>query len=268
MRRCLIGEYVESLLRLVVILATAYVVLCVAVYLFQDRLIFYPQAIWRDPQGSHVQEVTLERSGVVVSGWVVKPNSTGPVLIYFGGNAEELSGLVDVFRHLNATTLLINYRGYGRSEGEPSVAVLIDDARAIVDTLARRYGSDRPRVLFGRSLGSAIAASVTRWVPVDGVILMSPFRSLDHLADRVIPWLPARWLLRHRIDVVSTLDSLPAKTLVLYSPEDRIIPAEESRALLTLFPNPPQVAEFAGGHNAPLTNSEVWREVEAFVGSL
>lgn len=258
----------ESLLRLIVLLASAYVVLCVVVYLFQDRLIFYPTGIWRDPKGPHVQPVTLERTDAVLSGWVVNPDAAGPVLVYFGGNAEELSDLVDVFVHLDTTTLLVNYRGYGRSEGKPSASALIDDARAVVDTLARRYGSDRPLILFGRSLGSGIAASVTRSVQVDGVILMSPFRSLGHLAGRVAPWLPARWLLRHRIDVLATLNSLPERTLVLYSPADRIVPAAESQALLQLFPRTPHVVEFDGGHNVPLTRPEVWRAVQAFVGSM
>jgi pimeloyl-ACP methyl ester carboxylesterase len=175
---------------------------------------------------------------------------------------------VDVFIRLDATTLLINYRGYGRSEGRPTASVLIDDARAVSTTLAHRYGPDRPLVLFGRSIGSGVAASVLDSVSVEGLILMSPFRSLAHMADRVMPWLPARLLLRHRIDVVPTLDSMPEKTLILYSPEDRIVPAQESRALLSLFTRPPRVVEFNGGHNVPLTHPVIWREVEAFVRSL
>jgi pimeloyl-ACP methyl ester carboxylesterase len=259
---------VESLLRVIVLLASVYVVVCLAAYLLQDRLIFYPSAVWREPQGPHVQLVTRERPDATLQGWVVNADSTGPLVVYSGGNGEEVSGLVDVFVGLEATTLLINYRGYGRSEGTPSAAALIADAEAVVGTLAARYGSDRPLVLFGRSLGSGIAASVARSVPVDGVILMSPFRSLGHMAARVMPWLPARLLLRHRLDVVAALDSLPEQTLVLYSPEDRVVPADESQALLALFPKAPRVVAFAGGHNVPLTHPVVWREVEAFVRSL
>ena len=226
----------ESLLRLIVVLAAAYVLLCGVVYLLQDRLIFYPSGVWREPQGAHVEPVSLERDDAVLSGWVVNADATGPIVIYFGGNAEEVSGLTELFARLRATTLLMNYRGYGRSEGTPSAAALIDDATAVIDDFARRYGADRPVVLFGRSLGSGIAAEVTRLKPVDGAILMSPFRSLGHMAERVMPWLPTRWLLRHQIDVVASLHSLPEKTLVFYSPEDRVVPAEESRALVTMFP--------------------------------
>jgi pimeloyl-ACP methyl ester carboxylesterase len=161
----------------------------------------------------------------------------------------------------------MNYRGYGTSEGKPSTSAFIDDATAVQNVLVPRYGADRPLILFGRSIGSGIAASVARSVRVDGVILMSPFRSLTHLADRLVPWLPSRWLLRHPLDIIEALDSLPEKTLVLYSPSDRIVPAAESKALLRLFPRTPRVVEFAGGHNVPLTIPEVWREIVAFVES-
>lgn len=258
----------ESLLRVVLILTTAYAVLTLAVYLLQDRLIFYPREVWREPQGSYVQPVTLERPDTTLHGWVVNSDATGPVLVYFGGNAEELSTLAEVFARLDATTLLINYRGYGLSEGKPTVSALLDDARAVVEDLAHRYGAERPLVLFGRSLGSGIAASLARSVPVDAVIMMSPFRSLSHLAGRIMPWLPTRWLLRHRIDVVAALDSLPEKTLVLYSPQDRIVPAAESRALLERFPRPPLAIRFRGGHNVPLTQPDVWRAIERFVESV
>lgn len=257
----------DTLIRLLALLATAYLFVCLFFYLLQDRFLFYPSGVWREPQGPHVQPLAIERDEAVLSGWVVNSDAAGPLLVYYGGNAEELSGLVEVFARLDCTTLLLNYRGYGTSEGSPSIAALKADAAAVLAVMVRLYGSDRPLILFGRSLGSGIAASAAQSARVDGVILMSPFRSLAHLAGRLMPWLPARWLLRHQLSVVETLGSLPEKTLVLYSPSDRIVPAAESEALIEAFPQPPRVAVFEGGHNVPLTLPEVWREIAAFVES-
>jgi pimeloyl-ACP methyl ester carboxylesterase len=258
----------ETLFRLIALVAAAYIGLCTFLYLVQDRLIFYPAGVWREPQEPHVQPVALERADeVVLKGWVVNPGASGPVLVYYGGNAEELSRLVEVFRNLECTTLLMNYRGYGQSEGRPSTSALIDDAEAVLSELVPRYGSDRSVILFGRSLGSGIAVSVARSAQIDGVILMSPFRSLHHVAERLFPWLPVRWLLRHQLDALEAIESLPVKTLVLYSPSDRIVPAAETKALLGLFPNQPRVVEFQGGHNVPLTLPAIWREIVAFVES-
>ena len=255
----------EALLRIGVVLLVAYGAVCLLAFLLQDRIIFYPRGVLIEPRGPHVEALTFERAGTVLRGWVVNPRARGPVLVYFGGNGEELSPLTEVFAGLDATTLLVNYRGYGRSEGTPSAAALIDDARAVTTTLAPDYGSDRPLLLFGRSLGSGIAASVAATVPVDGMILMSPFRSLEHMARRVMPWVPVRWLLRHRIDTAAAVDALPEQVLVLYAPDDGIVPAAETRALLDLFPRAPRVAQFRGGHNVPLTRVDLWPEVEAFV---
>lgn len=255
----------DTLLRLLIVLCIAYGGLVLLMYLLQDSLIFYPTSTWQEPRGQNVEPITMAGAGATLRGWAVNPASEGPVLVYFGGNAEELSYLTDVFARLDATTLLLNYRGYGNSEGKPNAAALLADARALVIRLDDSADADRPLLLIGRSLGSGIAASAAATKSVDGLILISPFRSLHDLAARIMPWLPTRWLLRHRINVVETLDSLPERTMVLYSPQDTVVPASETRALLALFPRAPQVVEFSGGHNVPLTQSEIWRALEAFV---
>ncbi len=255
----------DGLVRLLIVLGVAYGAVCVLAYLLQDRLVFFPRAVLTEPGGPHVAPVTFEHGGVVLRGWVVNAEADGPLLVYFGGNGEELSPLTNVFARLDATTLLVNYRGYGLSEGSPDAAALIDDGAAIVRQLARSYGADRPLLLFGRSLGSGIAASVAALEPVDGVILLSPFRSLEHMARRVLPWVPVRWLLRHRIDTAAALNALPDDVLVLYTHDDGVVPAAETLALLALFPRAPRVAVFKGGHNQPLTQEDLWAPVVAFV---
>lgn len=256
----------ESLTRLAVLLLAGYVAVCALLYLLQDRLIFLPGPLTQRPAGPHVQPATVQRDGVILRGWIVNPESSGPLVIYFGGNAEELSPLVDVFARLDATTALINYRGYGESEGSPSAAHLIADARAVVDAMVRRWDGDRELILFGRSIGSGVAAQAARAADVDGLILMSPYRSLAHLAKRQVPWLPVRWLLRHRIDTTAAIGTLPPRILVLLGKRDPIIPTEESRALVDQLSPPPEVVEFQAGHNVPLTSPQIWPHIVGFVG--
>lgn len=253
------------LLKLAALLAAGYVFASIVLYLLQAQLIFYPQPPGPDPSGDNVRPVALERQDVTLHGWIVNPESTGPLIVYFGGNAEEVSQLVDTFAPLQASTVLMNYRGYGRSGGRPTAAALLADARALVDEMQQRLGVKRPLILFGRSLGSGIAAQTTRHARADGVILLSPYRSLTRLAQRYAPGMPAKWLLRHRIDTTAALDTLPDRVLVFYSPTDLIIPADESRALIDLLKPPPQVITFDGGHNMPLDDAQIWPAVEAFV---
>lgn len=255
----------SAILRLTAVAAAAYLLLCVVLYLMQHHLIFVPQPAGQAPEGPQVRPMALARGGVTLRGWIVNPESTGPLLVYFGGNAEALPPRVDDFARLDATTILVNYRGYGSSSGVPSTEALIGDARALVADAYRRHGANRPLILFGRSIGSGLAALATDAAPVDGVILMSPYRSLAHVAQRRLPFVPVRWLLRSEIDATASLATLPDRVLVLHGSTDMVIPAAESQAFAALAGPQVRVVEFDGWHNVPMTKPEIWREVEAFV---
>ena len=255
----------EFWLRLTAVALTAYVGLCLLLYLLQDWMIFFPRSLWVEPTGAHIERASLQRDEVTLRGWIVNGHSQGPLLFYFGGNAEEVSGLTDVFARLDAVTVLMNYRGYGESGGRPSATHLIDDATAVVDGFRSRFGQDRPVVLFGRSLGTGIAALAARAGGVDGLILLSPYRSIEHIAKRRFPFAPVGWLLRHNIDATLAIEALPERILVLHALKDSVVPTDESRALLAELKSEPRIVEFDGSHNVPLETPQLWRAIEDFV---
>lgn len=253
-------------MKTVVILLIAYTALCGIAYLLQDRLIFLPQPLWQEPRGEHVEAVELARPDVTLRGWVVNPRSEGPLLIYFGGNAEELSWQAAVFARLEATTVLMNYRGFGASGGSPSVARLVEDARAVVAEMHRTRGDGRRLILFGRSIGSGIATQAGAAAPVDGLILMSPFRSLAEVGQRHLWFLPVRLLLRDDLDVDDVVvDKLPQRILVLHGTRDHIVPSAQTLALVEALQPRPEVVAYPGGHNEPLTHPQIWPAIRAFV---
>ena len=267
----------ETLLRVAITAIAVYAGLCLLLYLLQERMIFFPRPLESNPQGPHVQAASVQRGAVTLRGWVVNEGSNGPLLIYFGGNAEEVSGLVGAFAKLDAVTVLMNYRGYGASDGKPAAADLIDDAAAVVEEMVAKFGlvgnggegpspaKARPVILFGRSLGSGIAALAARAPQVDGLILLSPYRSIADIAAHRFPIMPVRWLLRHNIDATLALGALPQRVLGLYAQRDRVVPTAESQALLGLLRPPPQVVEFQGEHGIPLETPTVWAAVTAFL---
>lgn len=251
------------LARLAIVVVTAYAALCGLLYLLQDRLIFLPRPLAAQPAGPHVDSTEVRRGDATLRGWIVNGSSSGPLLIYFGGNAEELSGLVDVFARLPATAVLVNYRGYGNSDGLPSAAALTADARALVEVMRQRHGQQRPLILFGRSLGSGIAVQAA--AAADALVLMSPYRSLTDVAQHIVPMVPVGLLLRHRIDATAHLADIPQRTLVFYGVSDRIVPTEESRALVELLGAGVRVRTFDASHNVPLTDPAIWPHLRRFV---
>ena len=240
----------RKVLRLILAALGGYGALCALLYLLQERLIFLPRQL---PEG--VRNAVAELPGVVeiearaadgtrLHGWLrhtAAEDAARPgLVIYFGGNAEEVSWQVHGAEDLAPWSLAaFNYRGYGLSEGRPGEAALVADALAVFDRLAARADVDPERiVVFGRSLGSGVAVPLAAARPVRGVVLVSPFDSLARVGWRHYPFVPVSWLLRHPFDSLAHAPSLEAPLLVLAGERDRIIPATHSRRLFDAWRGP------------------------------
>jgi len=178
------------------------------VYLAQDALIFHRQPIAEGRRAEiaarhpTVADVFLDApDGARIHAWHVK--SGAPLLLYFGGNAEEVSWMIEEARAQapQASWLLVDYRGYGQSGGAPSEKAMVSDALLLYDHATKLPGVDSKRIVaFGRSLGSGVAVALAAQRPLAGVILVSPFDSLAAVAKRYYWYLPVDWMLKHRFD--------------------------------------------------------------------
>jgi pimeloyl-ACP methyl ester carboxylesterase len=214
-----------------------------AAYFFQDRLIFFPQPLAGSPRMPARTEAfaVVAADGTRLAGWVRSGATTpAPAVLYFGGNAEEVSWtFADPRWPRDWTVVAVNYRGFGTSGGEPSEHALSADALAIFDAVAQRHDVDPKRIVaFGRSLGTGVATYLAAHRPVAGVVLASPFDSLVAMGRTHYPWLPVGLLLRHRFDSASLAGSLSMPLLVIVAERDAIIPEARSRALYDAWGGP------------------------------
>ncbi len=227
------------------LLTIAAITLCVwlLVYFYQDHLLFFPPppadpAHYAGLPGVDAVELAMP-DGVKLRGYIVLPNAppSYPLMIYFGGNAEEVSPIVTQARHFPGCALLVmNYRGYGASEGKPSEAALSSDALAIYDYGASRNGVDARHVYaMGRSLGSGVAVTLAAERPLAGVVLVTPYDSMVAIAQVHYRWLPVSLLLKHRFDSVSRAPSIHAPLLMLTADDDVVIPRVRSDALFAAW---------------------------------
>lgn len=237
--------------------AGVYLLLLAAVWMRQERLLFYPQPVSsevRVPAGWTLERVSLAREGDVRLAGVLAlpPRGDGSAVIYFGGNAEEVTAnAIDAERlYGERAVLLVNYRGYGESQGEPSEAALVADAAALHDWLASHPGIDRARIaVHGRSLGSGVAVQLAAARPVCGVVLTTPFDSAREVAREAYPWLPVAWLMRHPFDSAARAPRIHAPALILVAANDTLIRPPRSQALAAAWGGPAEVRSFAGhGH--------------------
>jgi pimeloyl-ACP methyl ester carboxylesterase len=190
------------------------------------------------------------------------------VVIYFGGNAEEVSWTLADGRWPREWSLVgVNYRGYGDSEGSPGERVLLADALAVYDAVALRKEFDRSRIVaFGRSLGTAMATSLAAERPLAGAVLASPFDDLAAIGSKHYPWLPVSLLLRHRFDTLTEAAGNRIPMLALVAEADEIIPVERSRALYDAWAGPKTWQVVRGtGHNTMGAAPAFWESVGRFL---
>jgi uncharacterized protein len=242
-------------------------------YVFQDTLIFFPQPIPqsnREPFAAHA--LTLAHEGQQLHGWYV-PGAVSehrPLVVYYGGNAEEVSGnLWDLARLEAGAFLFMNYRGYGDSQGKPSQQNLCRDALYILDTLAAREAIPMNHiVLMGRSLGSGVAVYVAAHRHVRGVILVTPFDSLLNVARHHYPVLPVKFLLKHPFDSAALAPGIKTPALVLIGRQDNIIPNQRSARLAQLWGGTVDTVVLDGvGHNDIQLDHHYWAAINSFLST-
>ena len=250
----------KVLLNLVLLALLGYGAITLLVYLFQARLLYFPE-IARDitttPRATELpfEDVWLDHaSGARVHGWYVpRPQAKGVALLMHG-NAGSIGGRLDwlrMFYDLGYASLIVDYRGYGRSGGSPSEAGTYEDARAAWDHLVLARGwRAQDIVVVGESLGGPIAAHLAAAVTPRALFLHSTFTSVPDLAAQIYWFLPVRWISRFRYDTRASLDAVTVPILIAHSPDDEIVPYTHGRALYDHAKPPKRFVELQGGHNA------------------
>lgn len=241
------------------ILAAAYGGLALLVYIFQSRLIFFPETereIVATPSqiGLPYEDIQLKTSdGISLHGWYIPAPQPRGTVLFLHGNAGNISHRLDsvqMFHRLGYSTLIFDYRGYGNSSGTPTEQGTYRDAEAAWRYLTEQRHIPSCRiVLFGESLGGAVAAWLAARQKPAALVIASGFTSVPDLGQQLYPFLPVRWLARIRYDTRESLRAVEAPVLIAHSPEDDIIPFEHGRALYAAANPPKQFLELAGGHN-------------------
>ena len=238
-------------------LLAIYLVVVALLWAFQERLTFpAPRAALPSlPSGERV-ELTM-RDGTRLAGWYwAAEGGEGrqrPGLLWFYGNGENIAAIWPIirdFRPQHAALLVLDYPGYGASDGKASEAGMYEAADLAYEALMRRPAVDPKRIyVYGRSLGSAAATHVASTHDVAGLILESPFTSAKGMAARHYRFVP-RALVRMRLDNLGRMPAIHCPTLILHGTSDMLVPMKMGRDVAAAAGGPVEFVMIEGsGHN-------------------
>ena len=227
---------------------------------FQKSQVFWPQrypnGIWEPAQfGVPAQDVFFESAdGVKLHAWWVPRKKALGTVLYCHGNTGNIStriGALAQFRRLRMNVFAFDYRGYGRSKGEPSEAGVFRDVQAAYDQitgpLSQRPGSV---ILFGHSLGGAIAIDAALHREVAGLVVQSSFTQVRDMARAVMPWGPLGLIARNEFRSIAKVGLIAAPKLFIHGSDDPTVPLEMGRRLFEAAADPKEWYEIArAGHN-------------------
>ncbi len=241
----------------VVILVGSFLCLALILTVFQSRLVYFPEraiAATPDLMGLSYEVVEFDASdGVKLSGWFVPAEDRRGVVLFFHGNAGNISHRlesIDVFHRLRLSVFIFDYRGYGQSEGRVTEKGTYLDAEA-----AWRYLLDERQVdpgeiyIFGRSLGGAVGSWLAQDHTPRALIVESTFTSIPDIAAQLYPFLPVRRLARFRYSAIDYVQQVSCPVLIVHSRDDEMIRFSHGRKLFEAANEPKQFLEIRGSHN-------------------
>jgi len=240
---------------IVVVALALYAAVCVALFVYQRSLIYYPQPR-ANSQGTTFMTLPVGAEKIFISTY---PHAGSAALIYFGGNAEDVSQTVpDLVSAFPDTAIYaLHYPGYGGSSGEPSQQSIFTASMALFDQVAAAH----PTItIIGRSLGSGVAVWLASQRPVARLILVTPYDSLADAAAQQYRFLPVRWLLRDRFDSWKYAPNVKAPTRIIVAGDDELIPRSSSERLRTRFRQDlvSYVVVPDSGHNTIQDSPDYW----------
>lgn len=251
-------------------LIVSYVIVLIALFLGQRDLVFKPRGDIDSPAHYGLQgydEVILQTvDSLNLKAWYSKPEKSKKAILFFMGNADELSNYVMFFTQLRAADIAVLgvcYRGYCGNEGRPSEQGLYADVDAALEFLRKDF-ADEDIIAVGRSLGSGAAVNLAHKNSLGGIVLISPYTSLPNVAADIYWYMPVRWMMHDKFANIDKIAAVDAPVLIIHGDEDRLIPISHSIALNARIKSQKQLSIYKGATHNDINFTRVAEDIIEF----
>jgi len=239
-----------------VYIIAAYILIAVLVYFIQDRFIFKPEKLPQDFEYRYeapFKELFFDIApGVRINGLHFYCTDPKGIILYFHGNSRSIKGWAkyarDFYRY-QYDVVLVDYRGFGKSTGKRSEHDMLADMQVVYENLREKF-AEHDILVYGRSLGSGFATKLAADNKPRYLILDAPYYSFIKVAERFVPILPHRWLLRYHLHTDKWIRKVNCHTYILHGTRDWLIPIRHSEKLQRFNPHKITLIRIeGGGHN-------------------
>ena len=232
----------RSVVKILKGLLAFYILSITMLYFFQEKLIFLPTTLakeYRYEFNEPFEEIFLTADdGAVLNAIHFRRENPYGVILYFHGNAGDLSrwgSITEFFARKNYDVVVMDYRTYGKSTGRLSEQALFDDGQLFYDYTSQQY-EESVITLYGRSLGTAIAAKLASQNRPKRLILETPYYSLMDVAKDRFPFLPLKWLLKYKLNTYEFIKEVDCPVTIFHGTDDHVVPYESGRRLFDVVP--------------------------------
>ncbi|HRR28590.1 MAG TPA: alpha/beta hydrolase [Victivallales bacterium] len=242
-------------IKIILCIGLAFLILTLFLVFFQKHLVFHPSKNF-DTIPSDIFEFEdvffYTKDNIKINAWFIPAKGAKKTILFCHGNAGNISHRIfsiTQFHKLGCNVLIFDYRGYGKSEGRISEEGSYLDGEAAYDFLISRGFSERDIILFGRSLGGAVAAKIAKSRSPFALILESTFTSIPDMGAKIYPFLPVRAFCFIKYDTLKIIADIKCPILIVHSPDDEIVPYEMGQKLFNSANTPKRFLKISGSHN-------------------
>ena len=262
--------YIKSFFLLIVI----YVVITTVVYFYQRKLLYHPFSAEITGEGliHNFETINFKTSdNFVLKGWFHLKNSNKKTILFLHGNAGNLDNRIDKLNSLGSMDinfLIISWRGYSGNPGNPSEEGLYKDAMGSINWLNKKGISNDQIILYGESLGTAIATEVGQNENFAGIILEAPFTSMVDMGQKIYPIFPVKFLLKDKYESKNKIKNIKSPILIMHGEVDKIVPFRMGKKMFELA-NEPKYSYFSKYDDHMMEfNKDLINSINLFIKSL
>ena len=238
-----------SVLNIILIILLLYLLVTIAVYFFQRKLLYHPSASPNFSQETtglglehKFEKIKIEvNKDIYLNGWLHIKDIKKKTILFLHGNAGNLDNRIyklNFLGNLDINFLIISWRGYSLSDGKPTEYGLYEDAKTAVNFLLNKGVLEQDIILYGESLGTAVAIEIGQNKDFAGIILEAPFTSMIELGQKYYPFFPVKFLLKDKYESVKKIKNLKSPLLVMHGKKDKIVPFYMGEKIFNMGNNP------------------------------